>query len=146
MVTNIFVYGTLRSGFDHPMADKLSSIAKYEGKAILNGAHMYLVSWYPAVILDQFASSKVIGDVFSLPNDHPFLLELDEYEGIENLPNDEYVLQSVEVLLEKSNLEISANCYIWNRSVDGLKLLRSGDWIFEAEEINRIQSLIQNKQ
>ena len=80
MTEFLFVYGTLRSEFPHPLAKRLSTQAKLIGKGSTPGL-LYDFGWYPGAKFDAGARTHVIGEVFSLKNAARLLAELDHYEG-----------------------------------------------------------------
>jgi gamma-glutamylcyclotransferase (GGCT)/AIG2-like uncharacterized protein YtfP len=77
---HIFVYGTLRSESDHPMARRLRSKARHIGKGTVPG-HLYDMGWYPAAIFDEGEKRRIIGDVFALKAGSRLLADLDTYEA-----------------------------------------------------------------
>ena len=80
MPQHLFVYGTLRSEFPHPLARRLKAQAKLVGKGSTPGV-LYDFGWYPGAKFEADSSSRVIGEVFSLKNAERLLAELDHYEG-----------------------------------------------------------------
>ena len=80
MPQHLFVYGTLRSEFPHPLALRLKSQAKLVGKGSAPGV-LYDFGWYPGAVFDADARTRVIGDVFALKNAERLLAQLDHYEG-----------------------------------------------------------------
>jgi gamma-glutamylcyclotransferase (GGCT)/AIG2-like uncharacterized protein YtfP len=77
--SHIFVYGTLRSECDHPMARRLFARARLVGKGSVPG-RLYDLGWYPAAMFDEREKRHILGDVFALP-DAKLLAELDAYES-----------------------------------------------------------------
>ena len=80
MTEFLFVYGTLRSEFPHPLAKRLSTQAKFVGKGSTPGL-LYDFGWYPGAKFDPHARTHVIGEVFSLKNAERLLAELDREFG-----------------------------------------------------------------
>ncbi|HVQ11352.1 MAG TPA: gamma-glutamylcyclotransferase family protein [Methyloceanibacter sp.] len=80
MPQHLFVYGTLRSEFPHPLARRLKAQAKLVGKGSTPGV-LYDFGWYPGAKFEADSRSRVIGEVFSLKNAERLLAELDHYEG-----------------------------------------------------------------
>jgi len=76
---HIFVYGSLRAGYDHPMARHLESQARLIGEARVPGL-LYDMGWYPAAFFDATASGTIVGDVFALKPDKGLIVALDYYE------------------------------------------------------------------
>lgn len=77
---HIFVYGTLRSESDHPMARRLSSQARLVGKGTVPG-RLYDMGWYPAALFDESEKRLIVGEVFALKPGGKLLAELDAYEA-----------------------------------------------------------------
>jgi len=75
----LFVYGTLRKGFAHPMAQRLDRKAKHKGFAYIY-AQLFDLGKYPGIILSANNKHKTFGDLYLL-EDTSFIKELDEYEG-----------------------------------------------------------------
>jgi len=78
--THIFVYGTLRSESDHPMARRLCARARLVGKGSVPG-RLYDLGWYPAAMFDEGEKRRIVGDVFALKPGSRLLAELDAYEA-----------------------------------------------------------------
>ena len=62
MTEFLFVYGTLRSEFPHPLAKQLSTQARFVGKGSTPGL-LYDFGWYPGAKFDPHARTHVIGEV-----------------------------------------------------------------------------------
>jgi gamma-glutamylcyclotransferase (GGCT)/AIG2-like uncharacterized protein YtfP len=76
----LFVYGTLKRGFDNQWAHRLWEDGRFLGTAQLPG-RLYLVSHYPGLRPPQNENEMVHGEV-CLPADAANLYrELDGYEG-----------------------------------------------------------------
>lgn len=78
----IFVYGTLRPAMAPPEMKHIVERWKPVGSATVLGQLLDLGD-YTGAVLDANTSSRIIGEVFELPNDPAMLAELDEYEGFE---------------------------------------------------------------
>jgi gamma-glutamylcyclotransferase (GGCT)/AIG2-like uncharacterized protein YtfP len=76
----LFVYGTLRSGFENPYARLLHSEAELIGPATVRGS-IYRVRHHPAYTSEP--DGEVHGEVYRLRNPEMTLRVLDEYEGEE---------------------------------------------------------------
>lgn len=78
----LFVYGTLRKGSAHPMAERLALAGKYVGPAHVLG-DLYDLGWHLGLVPSQATANRVLGDVFDILPDHATELwrVLDEYEG-----------------------------------------------------------------
>ncbi|CAK5014967.1 unnamed protein product [Meloidogyne enterolobii] len=138
----LFVYGTLRRGFNNKNSEKLNFLSKWMGKAIVPNAKLYYIKGdefdYPAMVLNYndgrdndgdevkqtCSTTSVIGDVFQLLDPESTFVWLDEYEecGPESPPPPEYLRKQIKVRLieDKNGMKINENCwisvntYIWN--------------------------------
>lgn len=124
----LFTYGTLRLNQSHPMATFLAENASLIGLAILPGAKLYRIDWYPALIETDNEKDEVIGDVFKL-NDNTAWTKIDEYEGIGvGEPPYEYRRAKVKIKTEKEELE--SWVYFYNISLPKeAELIESGDFL-----------------
>jgi gamma-glutamylcyclotransferase (GGCT)/AIG2-like uncharacterized protein YtfP len=120
--SHIFVYGTLRSESDHPMARRLTARARHVGKGSVPG-RLYDCGWYPAAIFDANEARRVIGDVFSLKPGSWLLAELDAYEAGD--PN--YARALLDVTLVDGGI-VTAWAYGVSKAPNA-RLIQSGDFI-----------------
>src|SRR3954471_8292103 len=74
----LFVYGSLRSGFDNPFAKFLHEKAVLIGHATVRGS-IYLVGKYPG--FKSAPDGIVHGEVWRMGNAEAILAILDDYEG-----------------------------------------------------------------
>ncbi len=75
----LFVYGTLRRGFDNRYARLLDHAARYLGTAGVQG-RLYDLGRYPGILLHAGPGEWVVGDLFRLHNAAETLDVLDRYE------------------------------------------------------------------
>lgn len=80
----LFVYGTLRKGFNHPMSKILADSANYIGKGTFSGL-LFDRGPYPAAIACDDKDCLVHGDVYELHEVNSILQVMDEYEGVGEL-------------------------------------------------------------
>lgn len=122
----LFVYGTLRAGFDGPMAKWLASVASHVGPATAQG-RLYHVEDYPGFV--HCPSGLVVGDLFLLPDDPAVLDRLDEHEECAaHFPAPhEYCRERLTVLSESGPVDAWTYVYSWD--VSGLELIESGDFL-----------------
>jgi Uncharacterized conserved protein len=126
--SNLFVYGTLMRGFDHPMAQLLSRGADLIGEARCRG-RLYLVKHYPALVLSGDAADVVFGELYRLRAPAELLREFDMYEacGEGFAAPTEYVRQMLSVTLDGGTAE--AWTYIYNWPVAHLTRIASGRFL-----------------
>lgn len=76
--TMVFVYGSLKRGFRNFHVMKRFKDAKYVAEATLDGADMYSLSAFPAIVMNP-EGGKIKGEVWSIPEEN--LACLDLFEG-----------------------------------------------------------------
>lgn len=125
MTNHLFVYGTLKHGFSHPIAERLARRAFYAGPATYRG-RLYLVKHYPGLIASANDADVVHGDVFAGCDD-VLLRELDDYEGCgPNDPHPQQYRRVIQQVMLGSGNAVDAWIYLYNRPVDGLTRITSG--------------------
>lgn len=120
--SHIFVYGTLRSESDHPMARRLCARARLVGKGTVSG-RLYDCGWYPAAMFDDSEKRLIVGDVFALRPGSRLLAELDAYEAGD--PN--YARAPLEVTLFDGG-RVTAWAYGVKKAPNA-RLIHGGDFI-----------------
>lgn len=133
MTEHLFVYGTLRSGFPHPLSRRLQTKARLIGKASALGV-LYDFGWYPGAIFDAAARSRVIGEVFLLKNAERLLAELDHYEGTAE-PSNPFRRVSIEVLFERGGT-IDAWSYAMVDPPQRRRAIPSGDYVLHLKTVS----------
>lgn len=128
-VHQIFVYGSLRSGFNAPAFEYISRYFQLVAPAKVRGL-LYDMGEYPAAVAtheDHF----LLGELYSIKQEEEFgwaLDQLDEYEGINESPEDSPVSfkrELVEVITEDGNS--IAWIYWFNGQIVDKPLIASGD-------------------
>ena len=122
---SFFVYGTLRTDLTRVSIDTDVSVI---GSASMQNSRMYDAGAYPAVISSDDIDDKVHGQVISYEHldDADWELRLhmlDQYEGVPNL----YQRELVSVDLDDGE-SVMVWTYIYNRPIDNLLPVASGDW------------------
>jgi pyruvate carboxylase len=124
----LFVYGTLRKGYGNELHkliarnSELIGIANYQGK-------MYNIGEYPGIVPSNDTADQVKGELYKLTNPLRLVKILDEYEEFypENEADSIFLRKSIQV--EVDGKTIDANAYLYNRSVDGLSVITTGDFL-----------------
>lgn len=127
MCPHLFVYGTLQSSFDHPVARSLAAQAELLGPARLRGRIYRVTPRYPGLVLSEERRDQVHGEVYRL-RDPPALLEtLDRYEGCSPRSPKPFEYERV---LASARLDggrsIEVWTYVYRRPVRGEDLITSG--------------------
>jgi gamma-glutamylcyclotransferase (GGCT)/AIG2-like uncharacterized protein YtfP len=125
----LFVFGTLLSGYDHPMARMLSEHADLIGEARCAGK-LYLVKHYPGMVLSADAGDVVFGELLRMHDPQKLLTKLDAYEGCGEGATQptEYVRKIVTVQLA-SDAAHQAWTYAYNWPVAHLPRIASGRFL-----------------
>ena len=125
----LFVYGTLRRGTNSEMFQLLAQQADFVGEASYQG-QLYMIDDYPGVVPSKNKTDLVQGEVYQLHDADFILPQLDDYEecGPSFLQPTEYIRELCEVRLQNNQI-IQSWIYRYNRPIDSLKLLPSGDFI-----------------
>lgn len=125
----IFVYGTLRKAFNHPMHQVLLAHSQYVGEGVISGK-LYEIAGYPGVIESNNPADKVTGELYRIDEAEPLLSLLDDYEECSpDFPAPhEYLRKPVQVHLSTGG-SVSAWCYVYHHSIRDRQLIKSGDYI-----------------
>lgn len=122
----LFVYGTLRAGFDGAMARWLRSAAHLVGAATIGG-RLYRVADYPGLVPGPVG--LVQGDLYALIDVAAILARLDEYEEIaahHPLPHEYRRDLSV---VQATDGPVTAWVYVYAHDVTGLEAIAGGDFL-----------------
>ena len=123
---SLFVYGTLRAGFDGLMAKWLASVACHAGPATARG-RLYRVQDYPGFV--PCPTAFVVGDLFLLPKDPAVLDRLDEHEECAAHFPRPHEYRRERLIVQSESGPAQAWVYVYNRDVAGLELIESGDFL-----------------
>jgi gamma-glutamylcyclotransferase (GGCT)/AIG2-like uncharacterized protein YtfP len=127
----LFVYGTLMRGFDHPMAKLLAKSADFIGEARCRG-RLYRIKHYPGLVLSDDPAEVVFGEVYRLRAREELLREFDMYEacGEGFAKPTEYVRKMLAITLDDGRAS-EAWTYVYNWPVIGLSRIASGRFLQE---------------
>lgn len=129
MGEQLFVYGSLRRVFNHPMHRLLAAESRYVGEATLQGKLFSLYA-YPGVVTSVDPADQVRGELYELLAPERILPALDAYEDY--LPGQEsgslYLRQCHPVRMLADARVITAWVYVYNQTTQGLSRVLSGDW------------------
>lgn len=134
---HLFVYGSLREGLQHPFRRILDSGAEHLGEARFQGI-LYDIDWYPGAVPSDQPGDHVVGDLYRLTSPAAVLARLDAYERCApaDPPPTLFRRERVDVW-RADGLRRAAWLYLYNRSVAGLRRIRSGDFLRPGPGINR---------
>jgi len=128
----LFVYGSLRNGFKNRYARFLQMGSELLGTAYTLGK-LYDIGGYPGLKLSNDVTEQVWGDIYRVGNAQKIYPMLDIYEESGNAfpkPN-EYIKELISVNFNGG--ELSAICYMYNRPVENLPRIHSGDFMLYRE-------------
>jgi len=127
-VYQLFVYGSLRKGFHHPMYEYISRFFSFLGPARVRGK-LVDMGTYPAG-LPADGDHYIIGELYQVKEPHEFswaIGQLDDYEGVSVEPDEVqlYRRELTEAFLDGHSLP--AWIYWYNGDVSGRPVIPSGD-------------------
>ena len=127
-ICSIFVYGTLRSGFQSPAYEYISRYFNLVGKAKVKGK-LYDLGEYPAAVPAN-EPVYIIGELYSIKNEGEFawaIGQLDDYEGVivESGEKQLYRRELAEIICNDE--KFTAWVYWYNGDVEGKPFVASGD-------------------
>ena len=134
----LFVYGTLRKEFGHPLGLLLASRAEFIGIGYVFG-HLYDLGEYPGIQLDPSTERRVVGDVYQLHYPVQMLSDLDDYEGVSDTYSSEFpyrrVVDTVYVAEEPFP---QVWIYEYTGKIEGFQRILCGDYLdyLKAREPN----------
>ena len=126
----LFVYGSLRSGFQSPAYEYISRYFSLVGNARVRGK-LFDLGTYPAGIKTN-DNTFIVGELYNIKNENEFawaIGQLDDYEGVTVEPDEvqEYRREITEVHFNNSITH--AWIYWYHGDVSGKSLIQSGDMI-----------------
>ena len=126
MVTLVFFYGTLMTGFDRRRRLGLDDQLTFRGRGWIRAA-LFDLGLYPAAV--PASDGKVWGEVFEVTDPLPVLAALDEIEGYDATTPDTslYVRRQVTVYLDEGSADAWA--YFYNAPLGQALRIASGDYL-----------------
>jgi gamma-glutamylcyclotransferase (GGCT)/AIG2-like uncharacterized protein YtfP len=127
-VYQLFVYGSLRSGFRSPAYEYISQFFSFAGNAKVKGL-LYDMGEFPAALPSE-EDKFIIGELYTVKNPSEFswaIGQLDDYEGV-NVEEGEAQLYKRGLTEAYVNDEkVTAWIYWYNADVSGKPQIESGD-------------------
>ncbi len=124
----LFVYGSLRSGFQSEAYQYISQYFELVGNATTQGFLVDLGS-YPAAIPTD-ADKIIIGELYKLRSEaeHDWAFaQLDDYEGVLVEAHEQQMYRRAIATINFDNHEITSWIYWYNGDVTGKQVIGSGD-------------------
>src|SRR5690242_2859346 len=136
----LFVYGSLRSGFHHPAFEYISRHFLFVNNGKIKGV-VYDIGAYPGAVKTT-NESFIIGEVYAIKTEDEFnwvIAQLDDYEGVDAEEGETPLFKRVltEVFFnddEKTNAWV----YWFNGDVTGKHVIASGDTLQYYQEKNKV--------
>ncbi|GHT46357.1 hypothetical protein FACS189454_07370 [Planctomycetales bacterium] len=129
LIDSFFCYGTLRKGqCRFSVMERLGIVSKKTGS--IKGT-LYQCGSYPGAVPGNLKTKRrVIGDVIQVRNVAEAMRQLDCIEGFYGFGNPRSLFCRRIVPVELSNGKTTlAWVYVYNRSVENLNQIKSGDWV-----------------
>jgi gamma-glutamylcyclotransferase (GGCT)/AIG2-like uncharacterized protein YtfP len=126
----LFVYGSLRSGFRSPAYEYISRYFVFVGDARVRGKLFDLGS-YPAGIKTN-DNTFIVGELYTIKSENEFawaIGQLDDYEGVTVEPDEVQLYRREITEVHINNTITHAWIYWYNGDTSGKKLIESGDMI-----------------
>lgn len=134
----LFVYGSLRSGFQHAAYGYLSKYFHLIGNAKVKGK-LYDQGDYP-VALPTTEERFIIGELYAINSADEFsyaIGQLDDYEGLFPEEGEIPLYKREAVTVFCNNQQIKAWIYWFNGAVDNLPEIASGDVLEYLQQKNK---------
>lgn len=129
-VYQLFVYGSLRSGFRSPVYEYISRFFTFVGEAKVRGK-LFDMGSYPAGIASK-ENEFIVGELYNVKQENEFswaIGQLDDYEGVTVEP-DEIQLYRREITEVYIDDQVThAWIYWYNGDVSGRPVITSGDML-----------------
>ena len=136
---NLFVYGSLRSGFRNPAYEYITRYFVYKGEAMVKGK-FYDKGAIP-VAIETSEEKYILGELYTLQNPEDFswaFMQLDDYEGLNTEPGEIPLYKRELVKAYQPGDTSDAWVYWYNRNTDGLQEIETGDVMKYLQQKNQL--------
>lgn len=134
----LFVYGSLRSGFRNPAYQYLTKYFHLLGEAVVKGK-FFDKGPYPVAIPATEEDAFITGELYVLNNPDEFnwaMEQLDDYEGLNVEAGETPMYKRELVTVFKEGVSSQAWIYWYNGSVEGMKEITIGDVLKYLQQKN----------
>ena len=134
----IFVYGSLRKGFQSSAYEYISRYFNFFGEAKVKGK-LFDLGEYPAAI-PVSEDAFIIGELYIVKNENEFswaIAQLDDYEGVLVEPGEQPLYRREIADSFINDAIVPAWIYWYNGSVEGMKEIATGDVLKYLQEKNK---------
>ncbi|MCR6721668.1 MAG: gamma-glutamylcyclotransferase [Chitinophagaceae bacterium] len=125
---NLFVYGSLRSGFKSPAYDYITRYFDFVSDGKVRG-YLYDLGEYPAA-LPTTDDAFIVGELYVARDRGQFdyvIAQLDDYEGVTPEPGETALYNRILSEIETEKGTVSAWVYWYNGNITDRPIVESGD-------------------
>lgn len=129
-IYQLFVYGSLRSGFRSPAYEYISRFFRFVGEARVRG-NLFDMGSYPAGI-PVIGNHFILGELYEANEENEFswaIGQLDDYEGVTVEPDEVQLFKREITEVYINNQVTHAWIYWFNGDISGRSIVESGDII-----------------
>jgi len=133
----LFVYGSLRSGFRNPAYEYLTQHFELIGDALVRG-RFYHNGEFP-VAVPTTDEHYLNGELYKLKNASEFSWvfdQLDDYEGVNVMPDESPLYRRDSVAVFHNGVLSDSWIYWYNRPVTGMEEIETGDILKYIQQKN----------
>lgn len=124
----LFVYGLLRRGMSAELDAIVPGMASFVGPASVRGRLYSVGGAYPALVVGVGADADdVVGELWRIDNRLAWPI-IDDFEGIGPAYVHPHLYYRAKTEVRMASGEVSCYVYVYNRPVDDLARVDSGDW------------------
>jgi gamma-glutamylcyclotransferase (GGCT)/AIG2-like uncharacterized protein YtfP len=137
-IYNLFVYGSLRSGFRNPIYQYLTKYFHLLGEALVKGK-LYDMGEYP-VALPADEEKFISGELYTVNNPREFswaIGQLDDYEGLNAEEGEPSLYKREEVIAYQDGKPVVAWIYWFNGDATDKPVIESGDLMQYLQQKNK---------
>jgi gamma-glutamylcyclotransferase (GGCT)/AIG2-like uncharacterized protein YtfP len=135
----LFVYGSLRSGFHHPAYAYISRYFSLVNEGKVKGL-LYDMGAYPAAVPSD-GENFITGELYRINNPDEFawaMAQLDDYEGVHAENGEPSLYRREQATVYTNDKQTPAWIYWFNGSVDAKELIESGDVLLFMQQKNKL--------
>lgn len=137
-IHNLFVYGSLRSGFQSPAYDYISRYFTLVGEGRVRG-RLYDLGEYPAAKPAE-EEAWIVGELYHVKQENELdwaLAQLDDYEGVNPDYEEEQQYYRDQALVSFEGNQVPAWIYWYRGDVSGKPVVPSGDMLQYLRDKNK---------
>ena len=136
----LFVYGTLRSGFHHSAYEYISRYFSLVSATAKTKGRVYNLGSYPAAIPSN-EDYFIIGELYKIIREEELswaLAQLDDYEGVNVEPGETALYQRSIATIYLPEQITTANVYWYAGDITNYPIIESGDILAYLQQQNNI--------